>query len=585
MFVPPGIAAAALIVIGFSLPIAIPDAGMPGLLGAMVSALAVVFWWLLFSRARWSERLGAIALLIAAWFATRPFLHMSIIGGAMGALPVLAFPVLAAALGIWAWATRNLSDGVRRVSLVAAILLASGLCTTVRTAGLGPGGFEFHWRWTPTPEERLLARGNDDPAPIPPAPLTTDPTKGTPAAEANTDPIETPPLPPAPRKSAAWPGFRGPGRDGVVHGVRINTDWATSPPVELWRRAVGPGWSSFAVDGDRIYTQEQRGDDEIVACYSLATGKPLWMHRDPTRFWESNGGPGPRATPAVSNGRVYAFGATGIVNALDATSGAVVWQRNAAADTGAKIPDWGFSSSPLVVDDVVIVAVAGQLAGYERASGAPRWTGKDNGFSYSSPHLLTIDGVQQAVLLTGRVTTSVVPADGTVLWQHMWEGGAIVQPAVIADGDILINSIAWTGGAGTRRLTIKHGPEGWSVAERWTSNALKPYYNDFVIHKGHAFGFDGSILASIDLADGKRKWKGGRYGAGQLVLLAEQDVLLVLSEEGELALVSATPDKFTEIARAPAIEGKTWNHPVLVGDILLVRNGEEMAAFRLATVE
>jgi hypothetical protein len=138
------------------------------------------------------------------------------------------------------------------------------------------------------------------------------------------------------------------------------------------------------------------------------------------------------------------------------------------------------------------------------------------------------------------------------------------------------------GGMGTRRLAVAHGPAGWTVEERWASRAFKPYFNDFVVHGGHAFGFDGSILACIDLADGTRKWKGGRYGHGQLVLLPEQDLLLVLSEEGELALVKATPDPFTELARVPAIEGKTWNHPALVGDILLVRNGEEMAAFRLS---
>jgi hypothetical protein len=172
-----------------------------------------------------------------------------------------------------------------------------------------------------------------------------------------------------------------------------------------------------------------------------------------------------------------------------------------------------------------------------------------------------------------------------VLWEHAWAGTAIVQPNRTADGDLLINSIGATGGNGIRRLAAKHGPDGWAVEERWTSPGLKPYFNDFVVHKGYAFGFDGNILASIDLADGKRKWKGGRYGSGQLVLLPDQDLLLVLSEEGELVLVSATPEQFREIAKVPAIEGKTWNHPAVVGDILLVRNGQEMAAFRLPVAE
>ena len=189
----------------------------------------------------------------------------------------------------------------------------------------------------------------------------------------------------------------------------------------------------------------------------------------------------------------------------------------------------------------------------------------------------------QIVLLSSAGATAVAPADGAVLWQHpLWESATgIVQPATV-DGDLLIAAGAAMGGIGMRRLAVTHGPSGWSAQERWTSRGLKAYFNDFVVHKGHAYGFDGSILSCISLKDGARQWKGGRYGSGQLVLLADQDLLVVLSEEGELALVKASPDQFTEVApKLQAIEGKTWNHPVVIGDLLLVRNGQEMAAFRL----
>jgi outer membrane protein assembly factor BamB len=378
--------------------------------------------------------------------------------------------------------------------------------------------------------------------------------------------------------AAEWPGFRGPTRDGVVSGVTIGTDWAGTPPVQLWRRAVGPGWSSFAVRGNVIYTQEQRGDDEIVAAYQLASGKPVWRHHDAARFWESNGGPGPRATPTIDGARVYALGATGILNALDADTGALLWSRNAAADTGAKVPEWGFAGSPVVVDGLVVAAAGGVLAAYDAVSGERRWIGPEEAEGYTSPQLMTIDGVRQIVLLSGTGLTGVSLRDGKPLWQHAWKGYPIVQPSQTPDGGILI---AVNETSGIRRLAVSRRAGAWQVEERWTSNGLKPWFNDFVVHKGHAYGFDGTILSCIDLADGSRKWKGGRYGGGQLVLLPQQDLLVVISEEGELATVSATPDGFKELGRVPAIAGKTWNHPVLVRDVVLVRNGEEMAAFRL----
>jgi outer membrane protein assembly factor BamB len=576
----PGIVTGIVIVTGFLISVVVPGGAIVGFPAALIGTLAAVLWWLFFSKARWTERLGVVALIVAAWFATRPFLHISIIGGAMGGLPALAFPVLFAALGFWAWGTRNSSDAFRRGLLVPVVLIACTFCTLIRTAGIGRNLFEFHWRWTPTPEELLLARGNDDPGIVATSPAPQPPGE-TVASKATSNSLADDVVPDEQAKAAEWPGFRGSDRNSVIHNLRIETDWSKSPPTELWRQPIGPGWSSFAVSGDLIYTQEQRGGDEIVAAYHLSTGKPAWRHRDAARFYESNGGPGPRGTPTIANGRVYSFGGTGVVNALDAATGAVIWSRNASADTKVEIPDWGFSSSPLVIDDLVVVAASGTLVAYDLATGKPRWTGPAGGFSYSSPQLLSVDGVPQIVFMNGKGALSLAPEDGAVLWQNEWIGGAIVQPALTAEGDVLIPTIAFTGGQGIRRLAVAQNSSAWSVDERWTSNGLKPYFNDFVVHKGHAYGFDGDILSSIDLADGKRKWKGGRYGSGQLVLLADQDLLLVVSDEGELALVSAAPDGFKEISRFKAIEGKTWNHPVVVGDVLLVRNGEEMAAFRL----
>lgn len=529
--------------------------------GSMVGAgggvLLLLLWWLFFSRVPWKERWLGLAVIVGGLFLIGAVMEE----GAFLGLFFFGFPALVTAFVIWAGLSRGWVFGKRGWTMALTVLAVLGPWALLRSDGVrGDLDPELKFRWAETAEERMLAG-------------ESGPVAGT------VDEVER----------AAWPGFRGRGRDGVVHGVRIDTDWEAHPPEVLWKRAVGPGWSSFAVAGECLYTQEQRGEEETVTCYDRETGEPRWRHANPVRFDEAMAGPGPRATPTFDRGRLYVYGATGILDVLDARSGDVVWSKNAVEASGLpeeEIPEWGFASSPLVVDDMVVV-YAGEVEGraviaFDIETGDPVWFAGLEGESYSSPHLTTIDGVPQIVMLSGKGATSYDLA-GDVLWAHDWDmgqGSRTVQPAVTPDGGVLIG----TGfGMGLRRADVRREGSGWVTEERWTTTRLKPYYNDFVMHEGAAYGFDMRILSSVDLETGEHHWKGGRYGSGQLFLLADQSVLVVVSESGDLALVEAEPSRFSELARIPMLTGKTWNHPVLADGVLYVRSEEQMAAVRLRT--
>ena len=230
------------------------------------------------------------------------------------------------------------------------------------------------------------------------------------------------------------------------------------------------------------------------------------------------------------------------------------------------------------MDGQVMVAIAGTLVAYDIHSGEHLWTSKDGGSGYSSPHLLTIDGVCQILLMCKTGIFGIQPADGSLLWEYDWPvGDRVLQPAILANGELLLSSGS---SDGLRRLKVSNTPDGWKTEELWSAPLLKSTFNDLVVQDDHAYGFSGPFLECVDIDKGERTWKGGRYG-GQLLMLTDQDLLLILTEKGEIALVRANPEQFTELGRIPVIEGKTWNHPVMVGDLLLVRNSREMVALRL----
>lgn len=535
--------------------------------GPIAAALLFLVWWSAFSRLPWRERLVGLAAFALAAGGT--FVARDKSMGFMG-MCIYGLPLVLTAWAVWIVVSRNGSRLVRGVGTAAVIVLAWGYLSLVRLDGVfGDMKSTINWRWTPTAEDQFLAAraeahksGNASPA------------------KSGDEVVET-----LTQSEGDWPEFRGPERDGRVHGVRIDTDWGAHPPKQVWRQRIGPGWSSFAIIGDRLFTQEQRGDDEATVCYRASTGEELWAHLDKTRFWEVVAGAGPRATPTFHEGRLYALGANGKLTCLDPVTGKSHWSADIVADSGAKVPIWGFSSSPLIVDNKVIVFAGGPnnkaVLAYAIDDGKLAWAAGNGTHSYSSAHTLLIDEKPQVLVMSDMGLAAYDPADGKTLWQHDWpmEGMArIVQPHLLDGNRIVIGSGSMKG---ARMITVSHEGDAWKANEGWTSNDLKPYFNDFVSRDGVAYGFDGSIFCCIDLETGKRKWKKGRYGHGQVLLLADQDVMLVLGEKGECVLVEVNPEKLVELAQFPALEGKTWNHPVIAHGKLFVRNGEEMACYEL----
>lgn len=530
----------------------------------LVVIVGLLVWTLLGSRLRWSER-----LIIAAGFVISTAVTMAAAGSNFPgmALIMYASPVVASAWVGWLLISGWLNWSVRRNVLLGIFAAAGLICSILRLDGMD-GEFKsaFHWRWTPTAEQQLLSELKSAKAPTVPA-----------TAVANNAELVAQP--------GDWPAFRGSERNGRLTGLRINTNWSQSPPKELWRHRIGPGWSSLAIVGDKVFTQEQRGDDEFIVCYDAATGTEVWSHHDATRFYEVVAGPGPRATPTFESGKLYVLGANGALNCLNAANGKVIWSQNIAKDTEAKIPMWGFSSSPLVVDGYVIVFAGAPLqksmVAYRADSGELAWTAGQGSLSYCSPQLENVDGVSQVLINTDAGSSAFEPATGKILWHHAWESkdiARVVQPAVIGGSDLLIG----TGmGVGTRRINVSHEGDDWKIKELWTTKEFKPYFNDFVVAGAYLYGFDGNIFMCVSAVDGSRKWRARGYGNGQVLLLEDQQLLVIISEVGEVALVSAVPDKHYEIARFKAIEGKTWNHPVICHGKLFVRNAEEIACFLL----
>ncbi|MCB9891024.1 MAG: PQQ-binding-like beta-propeller repeat protein [Planctomycetes bacterium] len=405
--------------------------------------------------------------------------------------------------------------------------------------------------------------------------------------------------------STDFPGFLGARRDATVRGVRLARDWDARPPRLLWRRDVGKAWSGFAIVGSVAVTQEQRGETEIVSAYDLEAGTILWTHSESAHKSHVVGGEGPRATPTIQDGFVYALGATGILVCLDGADGKLVWRRHLPSDFGLKpeqeerLVEYGRSTSPLIVGDDVIVPVGGEapaampgIVALDKRTGAIRWQGPPRHVSCSSPSFERLAGRDQILVVNEDTVTGHDPANGSMLWEFPWKGRTSADPncsqARVVGTDRVFVSKGY--GAGCALFRIVASTDGTAneknglpmrVEPLWSSRrSLRTKFTNVVFFEGHAFGLSDGILECVELERGERVWKAGRYGHGQILLVT--DTLLLLSEEGELLLLEASPERADHvIARMQVLDGITWNTLALSGDRLVVRNANEAAAYRL----
>lgn len=506
------------------------------------------------ARIRWwpAALILALAGALLAWQLARPAQTEQLRVIAIATILGLA----GIALGLW-WLLLSRAEPRLRAR-VAGAALALGLLAAVLVRIRGVTG-----DLVPVLEWRFAARAQ------PELPNAAPPSS---AREASVDP--------------SWrdfPQFLGPARDGRIEGVRLERDWTAHPPRTLWRRPVGAGWSGFAVAGADAITAEQRGEREAIVCYDRLTGAERWAHEHVARYETTLGGLGPRATPTIAAERVFALGATGLLDALERRTGRLLWERDILAENGAQNLPWGASASPLVLGELVIVPAGGSsgrsLVAYEAASGERRWSTGDDGAAYASPVLAELAGVPQVLSFNNGSLSAHDPASGALLWSQPWTATNpnVSQPLAL-DGDSVILSTGY--GIGWARYRVARDQTGrWSLAEQWKSLALKSKFANFVLHEGHVYGFDDGILACLDSASGRRVWKGGRYGHGQLLLV--DDLLLVMSEAGDLVLVEAGPTELRELARLPVFSDKTWNPPAFAPPHLFLRNDREAVCLEL----
>ncbi len=380
-----------------------------------------------------------------------------------------------------------------------------------------------------------------------------------------------------PAQTNDWPQWRGPNRDGISSETDILKSWPENGPNVVWRIAVGYGYSSIAISNGKLYTMWSEGDDEVLFCLIASTGKEVWRYKIGRRF-RNDQGDGPRSCPTVDGQVVYAAGAYGDLHAVDVESGKRGWSRSLVMEYGSRTPRWGYSSSPLVEGDMLLVQVGGRpnfgFMAFNKKTGDVIWSSQTDRPAYSSPLAITVNGTRQVLFFSASGLHSVASENGELLWDYPWKtsyNANIAIPIFISPDKVFIST---NYGVGAAVIQIKGKSGKLDVETVWRNKKMKNHFNTSVLHDNHLFGFDNAIFKCIDAATGEEKWKTRGFQKGSLLFVDGH--LIVLGERGRLALVEVDPSEYKEKASAQILKGKCWTMPTLAGGKLYLRNQKEM---------
>ncbi len=409
-----------------------------------------------------------------------------------------------------------------------------------------------------------------------------------------------------PESSADFPQFFGPHRNGIVDSLMLEENWQQKPPQRLWKKPIGAGWSGFATRNGFAVTMQQDGPRECVSCYRVADGILVWNYCIAKRHEELLGGVGPRSTPTIHQGRVFALGAVGNLCCLNGATGEPIWRRDLLQLANIATVErkngrgelvtieqssvtWGRAASPLMYQSLVIVPFSAEhtLAAFDQETGEVVWMGGSQPPSYSSPVLATIGGETQIVILNESSVSGHDPKTGVELWIHPRPGSSSGDAntslaTVVGDDQILVTKGYGMGGE-LLRISRRENAT-FAVTSIWSSSrVLKTKLTNAVIRDGYAYAISSEVLECVDLANGDRRWRAPlRFGHGQMLIVGKH--LLAHTEDGFLVLAEANPEAYRELGRIKSIEGVCWNTIAFFGDRVLVRSNSEAACFRLSTI-